>query len=631
VSAALDGNFSLPIGIPRQCICYTNQCCKFVARRDGLANKTTVFHARGAESPIIAWQYATLVTEGRRSAMSSAPTVRFRPFQLELQTYAAGSHDGTKAMISLSFSTDGMVVTHEAIHERIFATTPDGHLLAVLARLVLQREDFDPAPPPTLDDLNMMLFDASRFAHEAVATYLGVKYLSPVNEPRAVASLPSDYQCYYRALSDVIDPVFRSSYLQALIGWNVAVVTFSSPLLARFVAADLGTPLQLHDNEHPEKRIRTLIDLLRHHDLTALERQVQMTAAETCRALGVEPWDVQSEGAWEAHRAIGDSVEVEISSVARAWLQQESGLPVLTDDAQHEAFDRLAALVGRYGLSMQGAEALDVLDTQYPRADLVEAYWLAASVTDNAQGANGLPRVDDHFLVSRGDVLFQTLHSFGIISAHPPQHLSECNLLAWPTAPEPGEPPRVVGRFSMAATLEWLGRRRDYEQQNFLMPTVYAITIAVRDFKDLDAMMPKFFDKTTFGDGTGTKFGSAASVTCWYWAANWFDIVHFMAMRHPVQLATIYPESSDAWAVQRNTSRSFDQFPELCIKVLKVPGLLGFVIRAFNFHAIASLNAYEASLRRKGVVHELDDDMLRYATGVVSFAVASIRKLWPTF
>jgi hypothetical protein len=289
-------------------------------------------------------------------------------------------------------------------------------------------------------------------------------------------------------------------------------------------------------------------------------------------------------------------VEISISSVARAWLQQESGLPVLTDAAQHEAFDRLAALVGRYGLSMEGAEALDIFDTQYPREDLVEAYWLAASVTDNAQRADGLPRGDNHVLASRGDVLLQTLYSFEIISAYPPQHLSECNLLAWLTAPEPGEPPTVEDRFSVTATLEWLGRRRDYEQQHFPVPTVNAITIAVRDFKDLDAMRPKFFDKTTFGDGTGTHYGSAASVACWYWAANWLDIVHFLAERHPVQLATIYPKLMDAWAAERKASRFFDQFPELCVKVLKVPGSLGFFIRAFNFYAIASLNAYEAAL-----------------------------------
>jgi len=70
------------------------------------------------------------------------------------------------------------------------------------------------------------------------------------------------------------------------------------------------------------------------------------------RALGL-----QSEER-EKHIVLSEIVWKSRSPRSRALAAQESGLPVLTDDAQHEAFDRLAALVGRYGLSMQGAEAL---------------------------------------------------------------------------------------------------------------------------------------------------------------------------------------------------------------------------------------------------------------------------------
>ena len=218
------------------------------------------------------------------------------PFQARscvtaLYAAAAGWHDGQKMTVSITDSDDLVVAFHEKLHEEVFLGTPDGQVLSNLLWLEEAYLGGRPGIPVAVRASVDTLMGAVPHAHEVVATYLAIKLMPVDQQARQVDQLLKAYSTWYARLSSVVDATFRSSYLQYVVGWNVAVVTFSSPLLGRMAATDLNVPIRLQPQESPAWRLARVLDALRAGDHADLLARLNDAAAATCRRLGQEPFD----------------------------------------------------------------------------------------------------------------------------------------------------------------------------------------------------------------------------------------------------------------------------------------------------------------------------------------------------
>jgi hypothetical protein len=113
----------------------------------------------------------------------------------------AGVHSGAERALFDDQGADAATHMHESIHDRIFYETADGLLHLFAQRLESDAED--PKARAAAERLSRRLFDETRQAHEAAATYIGIEYLRvDIIDPRGtqcddaaarvIASLPPE-------------------------------------------------------------------------------------------------------------------------------------------------------------------------------------------------------------------------------------------------------------------------------------------------------------------------------------------------------------------------------------------------------------------------------------------------------
>jgi len=161
-------------------------------------------------------------------------TGRLKPLASTAQGVVVGKHDGSRATLYVGSLDDPVVFYHEAAHEALFTTTIDGSILAVLWHAIDRLGITDARLLKDVSATARALMVSSRFAHEVVATYYGIKMVDDKPGALALAKLPRSYRTYFKTASEVIDPWFKSSFLQVRVILALGNFTFRSPFARRF-------------------------------------------------------------------------------------------------------------------------------------------------------------------------------------------------------------------------------------------------------------------------------------------------------------------------------------------------------------------------------------------------------------
>lgn len=318
---------------------------------------------------------------------------RLLAFASVLAPRVAGWHDGSKASIDFEFVNDAVVVRHEEAHETIFRKTPDGILLAVLLLLLDRDLTFDAAVRQRLTTTADTLFHASRVAHEIAATYIGIKTPAAEIGRQTLPLLPEEYRRYYYAAADVLDPHFRSSYLQVAVLSTLAHYAFGSMLLRRFSDDDMPAYTQLAKEETPNWRLTTLLKVLADGKVTALRDAVERAALDAIASVGAQPWDLHSDEAWStAPQLAGHTADLAINARVVEWIEEQALMPYLHRDEAHRALQRLSEKANQLGLRMTvgsntPASAVELPNTEWApfinEETRAAAFLQAGSVTSN--------------------------------------------------------------------------------------------------------------------------------------------------------------------------------------------------------------------------------------------------------
>ncbi len=85
----------------------------------------------------------------------------------------AGAHSGAERTLFDDQGADAATHMHELIHDRIFYDTADGLLHLFAQRL--ESDAKDPKARGAAKRLSRRLFEETRQAHEAAATYTGIR------------------------------------------------------------------------------------------------------------------------------------------------------------------------------------------------------------------------------------------------------------------------------------------------------------------------------------------------------------------------------------------------------------------------------------------------------------------------
>ncbi len=224
------------------------------------------------------------------------------------QTREAGYFDGIRTHVHTGNLHQSVVSAHEAIHERICISTPDGRVLFVMSGLAQSA-----AMPPHLKSIcrrnRSELFSCSEYAHEVFATYLSTNSLRSVDVEDALKLYDATYSAYYSELATVLDGQITSTYLRFAVGWGMCIAVFSSGLIKRIPPKRLTNVLSLRPTERPTFRLKKMIDRIASHDLTEIVETCQNAWSSNCEELHQTSWDLGIEEAWVTNLEVAPKAE----------------------------------------------------------------------------------------------------------------------------------------------------------------------------------------------------------------------------------------------------------------------------------------------------------------------------------
>jgi hypothetical protein len=273
---------------------------------------------------------------------------------------AIGWHDGFNMHISASSLTDPLVVFHERVHARIFQETADGFLHGVFLRL--SKESTSGRAAKKFRHLSKVMFKRSRFAHEAAATYLGIKSLS-TEEQRilAIQALPDEYKQYYRYLADFLDGQAHSTYFQYVLGNAITQAAFSSTAIKVFVDSNFeleGLGTQMYRPTARMRFIMAAIDGKQELWIQDVLRDVTKKASQ----LNLPLWNLDSENEWIniGERSHVSRVEALLGITSYEWLIHNHVIPILEErEAFSNVYPRLQMFLKEKGISATFAYRFD--------------------------------------------------------------------------------------------------------------------------------------------------------------------------------------------------------------------------------------------------------------------------------
>lgn len=192
---------------------------------------------------------------------------RFRPLEEELRlpgvTVTAGFHDMDRAYISSTSITDVIVMQHEMQHDVALTETNYGIIQSIF-RTVYENSKTN-TTQNSIAKWSSLLCAGSRHSHEALATYLTIKGLPYQLGLKTVEELPEEYKGYYDILSLLIDNILPTTFLQYMVGKIMIEICFSSRLIEKMLKWQPETPVQLHDDDVPDRRLERLLPVWHNH------------------------------------------------------------------------------------------------------------------------------------------------------------------------------------------------------------------------------------------------------------------------------------------------------------------------------------------------------------------------------
>lgn len=282
---------------------------------------------------------------------------RLIPLASAARGVVVGSHNGKRSLVHIDSLDDEVVFHHEAAHETLFTTTIDGAILAMLWGFLDKRTTAGAAITSNLSKTAGALMESSRFAQEVIATYSGIKMVDPKVGSIALGKLPNAYRKYYRAASNVIDPLCKSTYLQVRMIRAIGSFTFRSCFARRFFAEPTRA-WGLDREDMADWRLRALLEQLSKGDIESLRLAIDDWAAMFFAKESIEPWDLDSEDGWTANWIAAYKLDVSLDDCIDSWLRKNSPLPTLSQIDQQAAFAQLKAFGTDLGFKIEFATDL---------------------------------------------------------------------------------------------------------------------------------------------------------------------------------------------------------------------------------------------------------------------------------
>jgi hypothetical protein len=483
-----------------------------------------------------------------------------------------------------------------------------------------------------------------------------------------VDDLPEEYQVWYHNLADVIDPVFRTSYVQSSVAWALAQCAFSSRLILSLRDADWRSIIPLA-SDLPNTRFNRL-----RAALAANVRQLYVALEQKfhtiCHQQQVAPWEFQSEDAWElAHRG-GDlvkRVDEQLVNETFNWLKRESGIecydPASDGEAATDALNRLGrrlyleipksiaqafreairGIGGRIDLNNPGGEEQAVFIAMRALA-LLPVEWARREPGSPVTVTRGCPQAgavvanrmavavrDEPADLLEGDSLFEKLSAVQILSAEPPDHLDHWILRGTPDCRLDVPLGTVLtGRFPSRLVLEWLDRRRALAAEGRRVPVVRSVTVAESSRFDGGRFL---LERRTDAERRAVKdllFGDLRAAYCLYWRGNWIDCLKEYATWGALRTSS-FPFDRAVEGNRRSPEETADAFGDLAVMVLVADRLPGCVIRAFASHSAPVVMQEVFGLFQAGQIAAMSEDDRARVRGAVDASVKAIVTYWEEF
>lgn len=295
---------------------------------------------------------------------------RLVPFGRFFAPEVAGWHDGQKAHIDYEHLKKDAVFHHEQAHETVFLKTADGLLLSVLFRVLDSDAKIAVNVIHRLERTANVMFEASHRAHEIVATYIGLKMLTPEEALVTEQSLPREYRKYYEAASKVIDPYFGSTYLQVAVFSTIAHFAFGSMFIEAFSSQRWPRYTKLKQEYQPNYRLDKLLCYLAEGKIVELRAVLDATADTFFETTKFERWNLDSESDWPVAQVQGHMLDRALLKSVENWLAQQNLFPYLTGERKENVLVRLNSLCEKIGLKykiiIKPSSEIQVADLKLP-------------------------------------------------------------------------------------------------------------------------------------------------------------------------------------------------------------------------------------------------------------------------
>jgi hypothetical protein len=442
----------------------------------------------------------------------------FKPFRYEVEV-TAGYHNLERTGYNAGFARDAMVMSHEQVHARIFATQPDGIVLAYFGRIGDGRVPHAPAEVRAACQATAEeMIEHSLLTHEATATYLGIKQLGPAEQAARIATLVDDYADYYRHFSETFDPGLSSSFLQFIIAWTASNFATGSPLLERVGNAPWDAPFTLALKEQPNHRAAAVMELWRNNRERYLRDIIRPAVAAVFSQAGVTGWDIDDEAGWIANEKLREPVEGAIWQALIDTFERESGLPLLKDDRKAAAARRFNERLGEVGFDVATAKAIVDLGNQSE----VMAFVDCGSRIDNPSPEDaGFATAAQFFYESKLD----DADGVCVYADHPEAQSRNWTMALYRKGDDGKRRPNLHFAARREAALAWLARRTLREINQLRVPPLLAIVVPVKGVDAVYDFLHQAFPIITAGQPSDDQEQILRCVT-FYAIDNWALLLH---------------------------------------------------------------------------------------------------------
>jgi hypothetical protein len=274
----------------------------------------------------------------------------------------AGYHDLMKWGTSdIYHSCSRLAGLHESLHDEFLTSTPFGAVQQAFVRL------------QKLSDIKYVVKQAKAWSeelvrqsaetHERAATYLSIKMFSPEKQQLLQASLHPTYKELLNDLQDIIDPIFRSSYIQYHVGYAFCELCFASNIAKRLSEQVFARRPRILADEAPNERFNVLAEHFTGKLLGELLKHIMTSIEQFSTDLQLPSnFLVQSETSWaELRHDTAVKLDRLIARKCRVWFYENSA--GLLNHAELDDNSRFE-VIHNFFINLKVATGVDILTRQ---------------------------------------------------------------------------------------------------------------------------------------------------------------------------------------------------------------------------------------------------------------------------